>query len=178
VVTRDEASVVRVFPDGESRTRRTPRVEHLGVGTRFWPDPFEEVEDQRLDGAGSSGWCVPDRLGQCVGFVLHVLTVDQACGSWTSSASYGVSPEASSNAEVGSHQVDAGSRGMGASYRKRRRPRLYQFKQVAVAFELRQVSIARYPGKVRSTVRFPRTARGGSRYLLRRLPRRRPAPGG
>jgi hypothetical protein len=51
-MTRDEASIVGVLPHGKARTRRPPRLEHLGVGAGVGADPLEEVEDQGVDGLG------------------------------------------------------------------------------------------------------------------------------
>jgi len=44
----DEASLVGLFPDGQTRTRRAPSVEDFGIRARMWTDPFKEVQDQRL----------------------------------------------------------------------------------------------------------------------------------
>jgi hypothetical protein len=46
---RDEPPVVGVLPNGKARTRRPPGVEYLDVGARVRADPFEKVENQRLE---------------------------------------------------------------------------------------------------------------------------------
>jgi len=51
-VARDEPPVRRVFPYGKLGARRPPRIEHLGVGPRAGAHPFEEVQDQGLNGVG------------------------------------------------------------------------------------------------------------------------------
>ncbi len=48
----DEAPVVGVLPHGEARARRPPRLHDLVVGARTGPQPFEEIEDQAVDGVG------------------------------------------------------------------------------------------------------------------------------
>jgi hypothetical protein len=57
MTTRDEASLVGVFPYGEVRARRPPRLEHVGVGAGVGAHPLEEVEDQGIDGLGHRGPC-------------------------------------------------------------------------------------------------------------------------
>jgi len=46
---RDEPSIVCILPDGQARTRGLPYVEHFAVGASIGADPFEKVEDQRVD---------------------------------------------------------------------------------------------------------------------------------
>jgi len=48
-VTFDETEVRRVLPDRQARARRSPRLHRLGVRALARADPFEQVEDQRLD---------------------------------------------------------------------------------------------------------------------------------
>jgi hypothetical protein len=55
MMTRDEASVVGVFPHWQTRTRGVPRLKYLGVRAGLGAQPLEEVEDQGLDGVGH-GW--------------------------------------------------------------------------------------------------------------------------
>lgn len=45
---RDEASLVRILPHRETRARRAPGVQDVRVGPRARPDPFEQIEDQRV----------------------------------------------------------------------------------------------------------------------------------
>jgi hypothetical protein len=49
VATLDKASVVGVLPHGKARTRRPPRIEHLGIGTRTGVQPLEEIEGQVIE---------------------------------------------------------------------------------------------------------------------------------
>ena len=50
MVTRYEAALIGILPDGKSRTRGTPCGHDLNVGPRSGPDPFEEIEYQGVDG--------------------------------------------------------------------------------------------------------------------------------
>lgn len=52
IVTCHEATVIGVFPYGQTRTGRPPGLEYLGVWTRFGSYPLEKVEDQRFNGVG------------------------------------------------------------------------------------------------------------------------------
>ena len=66
MMTRDEASIVGVFPHGQARTRRSPHLEHVGVGAGVGPHPLEEVEDQGIDSAGHGGPCGLAQVGQYI----------------------------------------------------------------------------------------------------------------
>src|SRR5678816_942037 len=46
----DEAALVGLFPHGKARTRGAPGVKDLGVRSRFGTQPFEQIENQILDG--------------------------------------------------------------------------------------------------------------------------------
>ena len=55
VVALDEAQVRGVLPDRKARARRSPRLERLGVRAFAGADPFEEVQDQVVDGLWGIG---------------------------------------------------------------------------------------------------------------------------
>jgi hypothetical protein len=71
-MTRDEASVVGVLPHGKARTRRPPRLQHVGVGAGLGAHPLEQVEDQGVDGVGHRACCGLAQLGQLHRLVGHV----------------------------------------------------------------------------------------------------------
>jgi len=48
----DETMLLSGLPDRQARTRRPPGVEDFTVGTWAWADPFEEIEDEGVDGVG------------------------------------------------------------------------------------------------------------------------------
>jgi hypothetical protein len=50
MLMRKEASFIGVFPDRKARARRPPGFDDLGVGPWGRADPFEQVEDQSIDG--------------------------------------------------------------------------------------------------------------------------------
>lgn len=53
-MTRNKSLLVGVFPYGKARTRRSPGIEHLGVGARTGTQPFKEIEDQVIEVVGHS----------------------------------------------------------------------------------------------------------------------------
>jgi hypothetical protein len=56
-MTRDEPPVVGLFPDGQARTRRPPRLNRLGVGAGAGAQPLKQVQNQALDDVGHKGFC-------------------------------------------------------------------------------------------------------------------------
>ena len=48
--TRYEAPITGILPYRKAGTRGAPRGHDLGIGLRIGPDPFEEIEDQGVDG--------------------------------------------------------------------------------------------------------------------------------
>jgi hypothetical protein len=52
-MTRDEALVVGILPHGQTRARRPPGIEDLGVWTRSGTYPLKEVENQSFNGVGN-----------------------------------------------------------------------------------------------------------------------------
>jgi hypothetical protein len=46
----DETAFVGVFPDRKARTGSSPGFNHLRVGPWVRADPFQQVEDESLDG--------------------------------------------------------------------------------------------------------------------------------
>lgn len=56
-MTRDETTVVDAFPNGQPRTRRPPRIDNVGVRAGVGAHPFEEVDNEGVDGVGHSGPC-------------------------------------------------------------------------------------------------------------------------
>ena len=55
IVTCYEAPVIRILPDGKPGTRGAPRGHDLGIGPRFGPDPFEEIEYEGVNGVRQRG---------------------------------------------------------------------------------------------------------------------------
>ena len=51
----DETTLLSGLPNRQARTRRPPGVQHLAVGTWARADPFEEIEDEGVDGVGHDG---------------------------------------------------------------------------------------------------------------------------
>ena len=51
----DETMFLSGLPNRQARTRRPPGVEDFAVGTWAWADPFEEIEDEGVDGVGHDG---------------------------------------------------------------------------------------------------------------------------
>ena len=51
----DEPTLLSGLPNRQARTRRPPGVQHLAVGTWARADPFEEIEDEGVDGVGHDG---------------------------------------------------------------------------------------------------------------------------
>lgn len=45
----DESSIVSFFPDWETRTRRPPGIEHLGVRSRGRSEPLKKIKDQVIN---------------------------------------------------------------------------------------------------------------------------------
>jgi hypothetical protein len=52
VEAHDEATFARLFPDGQSRARGLPGVEHVCIGPLRARDPLDEVEHQRIERVG------------------------------------------------------------------------------------------------------------------------------
>ena len=48
--TADQTQLVGLFPHGQPRARRPPRLDRLTVRTRTWTDPLQEVQDQAVNG--------------------------------------------------------------------------------------------------------------------------------
>ena len=48
----NKTSFVGIFLDRQARTRCPPRFNNLGIGPRFWANPFEQVEDQSIHSIG------------------------------------------------------------------------------------------------------------------------------
>jgi len=53
-MTCHKSTVASLLPHGQARTRRSPRVEDLSVGSRVGTDKFEKVEDEGFDRVGHS----------------------------------------------------------------------------------------------------------------------------
>ena len=51
----DETTLLSGLPNRQARTRRPPGVEDFTVGTWARADPFEEIEDEGVDGVGHDG---------------------------------------------------------------------------------------------------------------------------
>jgi hypothetical protein len=51
----DEAPLVRILPDGQSRAGRVPGFDHFSIRARVRPYPFQQVQDQRFDGIEHGG---------------------------------------------------------------------------------------------------------------------------
>jgi hypothetical protein len=52
LIDRDQALIVRVFPDGELRAGGAPGLHGFLVGSLFRGEPFEKIEDQGFYGFG------------------------------------------------------------------------------------------------------------------------------
>src|SRR5262245_36370058 len=79
-VTLDETAVVGVLPDGQPWARRSPRLHHLGIGTRRDTHPLEQVQDQGVDNIShSSRGFYPDPAGSGRFEVAHGGPADAAC---------------------------------------------------------------------------------------------------
>jgi hypothetical protein len=48
----DEASVIGLFPYGEARTRRSPGLEHLGIGSLAETQPLKQIENEVIEVVG------------------------------------------------------------------------------------------------------------------------------
>src|SRR4030095_7424927 len=44
------AAIVRLLPDGQTRTGRSPNCEHITVRTWFRSDPLQQIQNEWLDG--------------------------------------------------------------------------------------------------------------------------------
>lgn len=51
-----ETALVGVLPDGQARARGPPRVDDFRVGSRLGADPFQEIENEGIDGVGHAGF--------------------------------------------------------------------------------------------------------------------------
>src|SRR4051794_40919754 len=49
MLARGKAAVHRVLPYRQARARGAPRVDHVAIGPRRATDPFQKVEDQRVE---------------------------------------------------------------------------------------------------------------------------------
>ena len=49
-IARDEASIVRLLPHGQPRTRRPPGLKHVRVRARVRAHPLKEIKNQVVDG--------------------------------------------------------------------------------------------------------------------------------
>jgi hypothetical protein len=47
-----KSAVDAVFPHRQSRARRPPCIEHVGMGSGFARDPFQEIKDQGIEVMG------------------------------------------------------------------------------------------------------------------------------
>ncbi|WP_441278784.1 hypothetical protein AB7783_21695 [Tardiphaga sp. 172_B4_N1_3] len=53
VQARRESTVDAVFPHRQSWARCPPRIEHVGIGSGFARDPFQEIKDQGIEVMGN-----------------------------------------------------------------------------------------------------------------------------
>src|SRR5262249_48995383 len=60
-VALDEASFIRIFPHRKTGTGGAPRVHDLGIRPAPGADPFEKIEDQKVDRVGHS-YCASIQL--------------------------------------------------------------------------------------------------------------------
>src|SRR5262245_17337185 len=60
-VMLEEASVVGLFPNRQSRAGRAPSLNHLAIRPCFGTDPFQQIEDQSLNRIrhGCTSWGCP-----------------------------------------------------------------------------------------------------------------------
>jgi hypothetical protein len=48
-VVINEPAFIGLFPHGQTRTRCSPRIDHLCIGPTALSDPFQEIENQSID---------------------------------------------------------------------------------------------------------------------------------